>query len=182
MKQFVKYVTVVVAFLLSTGFGSFSQNTAESDTLNIKLKNVAQKIMTNAATCALITLDNNNLPMVRVMDPFKPESDFTVWFGTNPKSRKVEQIKNNPNVTLYYVDNDVSGYVVIHGKALLVNDPMEKEKRWKEEWEAFYPNKPADYLLIKVSPEWMEVLSYPYGLTGDPVTWQPHRYNFASVE
>lgn len=182
MKQFVKFIGIVIAFLIFIGFRGNGQETGQNDSLNIKIKNVALNMMTNAGTCALITLDENNLPMVRVMDPFKPESDFTVWFGTNPKSRKVEQIRKNQDVTLYYVDNDVSGYVVIHGKASLVNDPNEKEKRWKDEWEAFYPNKPADYLLIKVSPDWMEVLSYPYGLTGNPVTWQPHRYEFSSNE
>ncbi|MBE0652182.1 MAG: pyridoxamine 5'-phosphate oxidase family protein, partial [Bacteroidales bacterium] len=108
-----------------------------------------------------------------VMDPFLPESDFTVWFGTNPKSRKVDQIKNDPGVTLYYLDSDASGYVMIHGTAQIVNDQQEKENRWKAEWEAFYPNKTEDYLLIKVSPEWMEVISYAYGIVGDPETWEP---------
>ncbi len=111
--------------------------------------------------------------MVRVMDPFPPESDFIVWFGTNPKSRKVSQIKKNPNVTLYYLEKDASGYVVIHGIAQLVNDQKEKEKRWKNEWDAFYPNKSESYLLIKVSPISMEVISYKHGIVGDSLTWQP---------
>jgi len=128
--------------------------------------------MAAAGTCALITLDEKDIPMVRVMDPFLPESDFTVWFGTNSKSRKVNQIKKNPNVTLYYLDSDASGYVVIHGIAQLENDEREKEKRWKVEWEAFYLNKTEDYLLIKVSPEWMEVISYTRGIVGDPITWE----------
>jgi general stress protein 26 len=128
--------------------------------------------MTSASTCALITLDKNGLPMVRTMSPFLPEKDFVVWFGTNPKSRKVIQIKNNPKVTLYYLDSDVSGYVVIHGIAQLADDQQEKNKRWKVEWEAFYPNRTEDYLLIKVSPQSMEVLSPKYGIIGDPATWQ----------
>ncbi len=135
-----------------------------------------------AGTCALITLDEKDLPMVRVMDPFLPDSDFTVWLGTNPKSRKVNQIKNNPNVTLYYLDSDGSGYVVIHGIAQLVDEPKEKEKRWKVEWEAFYPNRTEDYLLIKVSPEWMEVISYSRGIVGDPTTWQPPVVRFDSIK
>jgi general stress protein 26 len=106
------------------------------------------------------------------MDPFLPESDFTVWFGTNPKSRKVDQIKKDPRVTLYYLENDGAGYVMIHGKAKIVNDQKEKEKRWKVEWEAFYANRDEDFLLIKVSPEWMEVISYAHGVVGDPSTWE----------
>lgn len=175
-----KLIPGVLALLLFSVTEINGQNSEQKDSLNIKLKNVAREIMTNAGTCSLISLNNDNLPMVRIMDPFAPESDFTVWFGTNPKSRKVQQIKQNPNVTLFYVDSDLSGYVTIHGKASLVNDPREKEKRWKDEWVAFYPNKPADYLLIKVTPDWMEVLSYPNGINGDPVTWQPEKVIFNS--
>lgn len=167
-------VTITIFFLttLLIPFGSFSQDTLQKASTDIKLLKAAKEIMAAAGNCALITLDENNLPMVRTMDPFPPESDFTVWFGTNAKSRKVNQIKTNPNVTLYYLDKDASGYVVIHGKAQLVDDDKEKEKHWKAEWEAFYPNKSEDYLLIKVTPRKMEVLSTTRGITGDPKTWQ----------
>ncbi len=146
------------------------------------LISAAKDIMNTANTCALITLDEKGLPRVRAMDPFAPESDLTVWFGTNRNSRKVLQIKNDPRVTLYYLANDASGYVTIHGVARLVNDPLELENRWKEEWEAFYPDRSTDYLLIKVSPLWMEVISYPHGITGDPVTWQPPMLEFDTIK
>ncbi len=79
---------------------------------------------------------------------------------------------------MYYLDEDASGYVIVQGVARLVNDPKEKEKRWKAEWEAFYPDKTKDYLLIEVTPIWMEVLSPPRGISADPVTWQPPVVNF----
>ena len=129
--------------------------------------------MSSVKACALITLDEENRPRVRAMDPFLPESDFTVWFGTNPNSRKVAQIKNNSKVTLYYLEKGSTGYVMIHGNATLVNNQEEKDTRWKEEWEAFYPNRTEDYLLIKVTPIWMEVVSYTYNILGDPVIWEP---------
>jgi general stress protein 26 len=106
------------------------------------------------------------------MEPFLPESDFTIWLGTNPKSRKVNQIKNNPKVTLYYLDKNSLGYAVIHGTAKLINDQSEKNKRWKTEWDAYYPNNTDDYQLIKVSPEKMEVISYTHDIIGDPTTWK----------
>jgi len=168
--------------LLLLPFRSFSQNIAQKDSSDKKLNNAAREIMAAAGTCALITLDENDTPMVRTMDPFLPENDFTVWFGTNPKSRKVNQIKKNPKVTLYYLDKDASGYVVIHGTAQLVDDQKEKEKRWKDEWEAFYPNKTEGYILIKVIPEWMEVLSYTRGIFSDPKTWQPPVVVFDSLK
>jgi len=140
----------------------------------------AREIMTSAGTCALITLDEEGRPRVRAMDPFIPQNDLTVWFGTNSKSRKVQQIKEDPRVTLYYLDRDTSGYVMIYGTAQIVDDPKEKAKRWKKEWETFYPNRSEDYLLIKVSPGWMEVISYSRGIFANPITWEPPKVNFES--
>lgn len=173
MKSLRKSIYLICPVLLLIAFNGFSRHFTSKDSSTIKLMIAAKEIMTAAGTCALITLDEEGRPRVRVMDPFIPESDLTVWFGTNPKSRKVNQIKKDPRVTLYYLDSDASGYVMIHGKAQLVDDQKEKEKRWKDEWKAFYPNKPEGYLLIKVTPEWMEVISYTRGITGDPTTWQP---------
>ena len=166
------------ALFLVLPFIGFTQNRVPLDSLHQKLTNAAKEIMTSAKTCALITIDQEGNPRVRTMDPFPPEIDFTVWFGTNPKSRKVYQIKQNPSVTLYYLANDGSGYVTIHGEAEIVNNQEEKEKRWKVAWEAFYPNKSEDFALIKVTPHWMEVVSYAHGVVGDPITWEPPRVIF----
>ncbi len=180
MKILKKSNYLLLMILLLVPFIGISQTIQLKDSSNIKLINAAREIMVTAGTCALITLDEEGRPRVRVMSPFIPENDLTVWFGTNSKSRKVDQIKKDPRVTLYYLDSDASGYVMIHGIAQIVDDQMEKEKRWKDEWEAFYPNRPEGYLLIKVSPIWMEVISYTCGIVGDPITWQPPKVLFNS--
>ena len=173
------FVSIAISILISIPFSGFSQ-LAEQGNANAdqRLMVAAKEIMTAAGTCALITLDDEGVPRVRAMDPFTPEEDLTVWFGTNSRSRKVDQINKDPRVTLYYLDEDASGYVIIQGVARMVNDPAEKEKRWKAEWEAFYPDKTKDYLLIEVTPIWMEVLSPPRGISADPLTWQPPVVNF----
>mgnify|MGYP000854464252 FL=1 len=181
MKPFNKYMYLIVLIFLLKSTNGFNQNSQIQDSTSIKLLSVAKDIMISAKTCALITLDSEGRPRVRVMDPFIPENDFTVWFGTNPKTRKVEQIKNNPKVTLYYLEPNGSGYVMLHGVAQLVNDQAEKDKRWKAEWEAFYPNKQDDYLLIKISPQWLEVISYSHGILGDPDTWEPPKVLFDQI-
>jgi general stress protein 26 len=173
MKYVIKFICLVFTMLLLIPLNGFSQNTESRDTSNNKLISAAREIMTAAGICALITIDEEGNPRVRAMDPFVPESDFTVWFGTNAKSRKVNQIKNNPRATLYYLDSDASGYVTIHGTAQIVDEPKEKEKRWKDEWKTFYPNNREGYLLIKVTPKWMEVSSNKRGIYSNPTTWQP---------
>jgi len=172
MTQQRNYFRICFSIFLLISFNSFGQEPAHKDYSEEVLTKAAIDIIEGAGTCALITLDASGLPSVRVMDPFLPESDFTIWFGTNPKSRKVNQIKNNPKVTLYYLEKNSSGYVVIHGTATLVNDQSEKNKWWKTEWDAFYPNNTDAYQLIKVSPQRMEVISYTHSIIGDPKTWE----------
>lgn len=173
------YFLLILLFIPSTGFGQESERT---DSLRNKLTDAAREIMNSAESCALITLDQEGRPRVRTMDAFLPEVDFIVWFGTNAKSRKVEQIKNDPRVTLYYLEDEDAGYVMIYGTAYLVDDLYEKENRWKPEWEAFYPDNRDGYLLIKVVPEWMEVVSYTHGILGDAESWEPPTFVFEVKE
>jgi len=182
MEKLRKLILTILPILLLISINSFSQNVNQKDSARNKLMNAAREIMTTSGTCGLITQDIEGRSRVRVMDPFLPESDFTVWFATNPKSRKVDHIKNDPRVTLYYFDPNAFAYVMIHGIAQLVNDPKEKEERWKDAWKLFYPEKPEGYLLIKVSPEWMEVISYSHSIVGDPSTWKPPIVFFKTKE
>lgn len=174
LSRFIPYVGVLL-FLLSHLQG---HSQSSSDSARIELITVAHELITDARYCALISLDDEGRAHPRAMDPFLPEKDFTIWFGTNPNSRKVRQIQNDSNVTLYYLAKDDSGYVSIYGKAEIVNDFNFKKKYFKESWQAFYPNYPEEYRLIKFTPEWMEVISIPHGINGDRVTWTPPLIKF----
>ena len=172
------WLTLVI--LLAFASPGFSQKSESHDSINNTLKIAAREIMNSGRNCALITLDKDGNPSVRTMEPFPPEDDFTVWFGTGPQTRKVRQIRNNPNVTIYYTDSDGSGYVAMHGKAQIVNDQSVKDNKWKEAWKAYYKNKTDAYILIKVFPTWMEVISYSRGIVGDATTWDPPVMMFSS--
>jgi len=158
------------------------QNKSVSDYSREFLLKEAKDIMINSGTCTLITLDSAGVPRARIMDPFAPEDDLSVWFGTNSKSRKVDQIKKDSRVSIYYFDAETTDYVLIHGNAQLVNDQQEKENRWKEKWNDFYPNRSEGYLLIKVAPIWMEILSTSRGIYGDAITWKPPTLIFETKE
>ena len=139
-----------------------------------QLISAAREIMISARYCALITNGSTGVN-VRAMDPFPPEADMTVWFGTNSRSRKIGEVRRNPQVTLYYFNRENEEYVVLTGVARVVNNPKEKVKRWKDEWNSFYPNREKDYLLIEFKPVSLEVVSEKKQIFGDPVTWKPPR-------
>lgn len=168
----------ILLFICSQSMDTFAQVSASSTPPADSLTAIAREIINETRFCALITVDAAGQPRVRAMDAFAPESDMTVWFATNPKSRKVEQIKQNPRVTLYYFDAGGASYVSLYGTARLVDDPKEKAARWKEEWQPFYADRDQSYLLIKVTPTRLEVLSMKHGIDGDPETWTPPGVEF----
>jgi general stress protein 26 len=142
------------------------------------LISAAREIMVSARYCALITTDSAGRTHSRAMDPFSPEADMKVWFGTNPRSRKVKEIRSHPRVTLYYFVREDQAYVSLTGTARLVNDPREKAARFKDDWKAFYPDRARDYLLIEFTPEKLEVVSVKKGIVGDARTWQTPTVSF----
>jgi len=144
----------------------------------VELIAAAREIMTTTRYCALITTDRRGRVNARTMDAFAPDENMIVWFGTNPLSRKVFEIRHNPWVTLYYFDRDNQAYVSILGVARLVNDPKEKALHWKEDWKAFYPNRDTDYLLIEVRPLRLEVVNTKTGIVGTSRDWRPPSVKF----
>src|SRR5882672_9627476 len=138
----------------------------------------AREIMTTTRYCALITTDRSGRANARTMDPFSPDENMIVWFGTNPLSRKVPEIRRNPHVTLYYFDRENQAYVSIQGIARLVNDPKEKARHWKDDWKAFYPDRDKSYLLIELQPVRLEVVNTKTGIVGTSRDWQPPSANF----
>jgi general stress protein 26 len=140
----------------------------------------AREIMKKARYCALITLDSAGRPEARTMDPFPPDEQMIVWLATNPRSRKVAEIRRRHQVTLYYFDREDQAYVTISGLARIVNDPNEKAKHWKDEWKDFYADRNQSYLLIAVTPVRMEVVNQKQGIIGNSVTWAPPAVTFRS--
>ncbi len=146
-----------------------------------QLISAAREIMTAQQYCALITLDEGGRPVVRTMNPFPPDDDMIVWFATSTLTRKFQQIRRDPRVTLYYADHSkATGFVALSGKAELVSDQSEIKKHWRAYWDSAFPDK-TKLVLIKVIPERMDVLNYKAGAINDPVTWRTPSVEFKST-
>lgn len=176
---------ILVRTLLLLCFAFFSTNVRSQSQQPKQLDResliaTAREIMTSARYCALITLDSAGRPHARAMDPFPPDEQMIVWLGTNPKSRKVAEIRRHPRVTLYYFNREEQAYVTIYGLARLVQDPKEKAKHFKDEWKDFYPDRRQGYLLVAVIPERLEVINQKKGIIGNSVTWTPPAVTFRS--
>lgn len=159
----------ILSMLLIQGCGP----TPEEETTDLSMEEVALEIIESSGPCTLITLDSAGQPRARIMDPFTPEKNFVIWFGTNTKSRKVEEIIANSRATINYYDKPGAAYVSLYGRAEIIENESIKQQYWKPAWEAFYPNYPEGYCLIKFIPNYLELISEKHGITGDPVTWKP---------
>lgn len=146
-----------------------------------ELIDAARETMAASRYCALITLDSSGRTQARTVDPFTPDENMIVWIGTNPRTRKVSEIRRNPRVTLYYFDKESQAYVTISGTARLVNSASEKARHWKSEWETFYPDRAKDFLLIAVTPLKLEIVNVTKGIVGDPHAWRPPSVTFQTT-
>jgi len=172
-------VTLIIKYNLLIILSLYSLLSAASDA-DKKLLELARQTMADARYCALITNDNEAQPRARTVDPFPPDEEFNVWIATRPVTRKVAQIKAHDKVTLYYWHAESSSYVTLMGSAVLVDDnAIKQEMRREADNERLYPNFPDDYLLIKVTPLWIEAMVPGY--RGDRLTWRASEVRFPVV-
>lgn len=165
-------VVLALALLAAAVVPALAQDKPQAPPDPAKVLAAAREVMTAQQYCALITLDEAGLPQIRTMNPFPPDEGMVVWMATNTRSRKVEQIKKDARVSLYYADHAKAiGYVQVTGKAVLVEDMQEVLKRKRAYWDGAFPGL-KNIVLIKVIPERIDVINYKAGLAGDPVTWR----------
>lgn len=135
----------------------------------------ARAIMKAAKYCFLITLDQAGQPQARLMEPFAPDADMVVWMGTNPRTRKLDQIRNNRRATLAYYDSRGPNYVTLIGNVRIVESLAEREGRWKTEWARFFPGGPggSNYVLLEFTPSTIELISSTHKIASAPDSLRP---------
>jgi len=167
--RFIHFIFVLVIIVITSSLtAQDKQYQLQQEISRDSLLTVARTIIDSARCRTFITVDEDGKPQARAMSAFAPDENMVIWLGTNPRSRKVKQIQNNPNVMVYYYDVKGHSYVSVAGKARLVNDPRKKVQYWKESWKRYYPDRDKDYILIEVTPKRLEVCSYKYKLFWDP--------------
>jgi general stress protein 26 len=130
----------------------------------------AHELINESSYCGLVTVDSAGQPHVRTMNPFPVGEDFIIWFATSRTSRKVQEIRNNPKVSVYFSDhNTAKGYVNLSGKAEVLDDKELLVKMKRAYWEGI-PDWQDIFVLIKIVPGKLEVINYKQGVNNDPAT------------
>ena len=139
----------------------------------VPLEISARRIIGKVPYPTFITTDVTGHPQARTVQPVAPDSTWTVWFATNPRTRKVAEIARDPRVVLHYFDAATLSYVSLVGRARVVRDRATKRAHWNAAWTAFYPDRDTSVVLIAVTAERLEVVSSTLGISGDAATWRP---------
>src|SRR5262245_16849343 len=122
---------LAIALMVQTVLLADGQASAEPS--RTAIIEAATDIMRLARYCTLVTIGSDGRPQARIVDPFPPEADLTIWIATNPLTRKIEDIRRDPRVTLLYFNQSQSEYVTVLGTARIETDGSVKASHWKPE-------------------------------------------------
>ncbi len=132
--------------------------------MNLSDKEKIVAIMKETCLFAYLATCDGEQPRVRPVSPIV-EDDMSVWVATSASSRKVKQIKQNPKVSLAFVQHprgDKAATII--GEAEIVEDLEEKKRIWNlapYDPSQYFPEGPEskDYCVLKINVkkiEWWE--------------------------
>ena len=169
-----KFTAAVIFFSVFFSLKINAQQTVNRDTILL----AAREIINETTYCALVTVDPSGQPQIRTMNPFPPNDQLITWFATSRSSRKVNEIRNNPKVCVYYSDHiNAKGYVSITGTAEVIDDNELLMKMKRDYWDGIqdWQNK---FVLIRIVPKTLEVINYKHKLYNDPDTFRASSIEF----
>lgn len=139
----------------------------------LELKKRILEIIGKPHLAAFATTTEAGLPWVRYVFPVASD-DMTIRFSTFLTSRKVNHIRNNPEVHITCGVTDpenYDSYLQIQGTAVVSTDPDEKSDFWMDEFARYFrgPDDP-NYSIVKVTPYRIELYSAAGGV--EPDVWE----------
>ena len=139
------------------------------------MNDIRQRILAitrRAHLASLATFSGDGKPWVRYVIP-RADDDLTIRIATRVNSRKVSQIRKNPEVHLTCGVSDprhVETFLQIQGRARFTTDQGERDAFWDPHLENIFegPNDP-EYGVILITPYRIEV--WREGIS-EPEVWE----------
>ncbi|HVG16837.1 MAG TPA: pyridoxamine 5'-phosphate oxidase family protein [Chitinophagaceae bacterium] len=104
--------------------------------------------------CMFITNTANDHEHTRPMATIEVEEDGSLWFFTDARSIKVQEVNDEKIVHLVYAHPGKESYLDVWGNAELVNDRQQIKDKWSTMVKAWFPKGVDDpnLALLKVKP------------------------------
>lgn len=112
-----------------------------------------KKMAMDIRTCMFITNTNQD-EHTRPMATMEVEDDGTLWFFTDVRSIKVDEIKKEREVHLTYAHPGKESYLDVWGNATVTTDRKLIKEKWSPIVKAWFPDGEDDpnLALLKVKP------------------------------
>ncbi|MGN6193598.1 MAG: pyridoxamine 5'-phosphate oxidase family protein [Ginsengibacter sp.] len=112
-----------------------------------------KKLVMDINVCMFITNNREN-NHTRPMATIKVEDNGSLWFFTDVRSIKVEEVSAENTVHLVYAHPGKESYMDVWGKADVITDKKIIKDKWKPLVKAWFPNGVDDpnLALLKVQP------------------------------
>jgi general stress protein 26 len=118
--------------------------------------------LTGPTLCALATVAEGGKPWVRYVTPFADEH-LTIWMATFANSRKVGQMRKNPEVHLTTGVRDMQtaeSYLQIQARAEILADAETKKAVWSDYLANIFSGPDdVNYVVCKITPYRIEYQS-----------------------
>ncbi len=135
-----------------------------------EIKQECLKLVESAESMYLGTNGDDGMPQIRMMSNLRNpqsctkapkelfaglEDSFTAYMITGHSSPKMQEIRINPNVSLYYCKPQEFHTLLLTGTAEEVPDMELKKLIWQDEWAVHWPGGPEDpeLVLLKMTPK-----------------------------
>ena len=132
-------------------------------------KKLSLELIETSKAVYLTTIDSEGYPITRAMFNLRnkeqfPEfskffacldNEFEIYISTNTSSSKVDHIKNNPKISVYFCDPEDFKGVMFGGEVEIIDDMDIKRKIWLDWWTRYYIKglEDPDYALLRLNPK-----------------------------
>lgn len=138
-----------------------SQNHASQNQDTIRDADRAWELMKKIGFAMLVTRDGDKL-RARPMSAFVERTDNAVYFLTDARRHKDEEIARNPSINLSFADPSSQKYVSITGSAVVSNDRAKIKELFSTPAKAWWDSaEDPNIRVLKITPEDAEFWDSP---------------------
>ncbi|MHC4722047.1 MAG: pyridoxamine 5'-phosphate oxidase family protein [Planctomycetota bacterium] len=134
-------------------------------------KRVSLELMKFVQDAYLGTVDSDGFPQMRVMGNLRNkeqcriaeelftrhDEDFLIYMLTGHSSGKMQQIRANSKVSVYFCNSAQFHTLLLVGNVEEIDDHNLKKRIWQDEWKIHWPGGPEDpeFIMLKLLPDIM---------------------------
>lgn len=115
-----------------------------------------KKLVDDIGVCMFITNNRGDVQThTRPMMTIETEDDGTLWFFTNVRSIKVDEVEKEQEVHLTYAHPAKESYLDVWGSASVVTDRQQIKDKWSPIVKAWFPKgeDDPDVALLRITPQ-----------------------------